>query len=526
MTDSGSLSANVIGISLGSAYSCLAILNKERQPEIIANEDGEHKMATIISFLGEEELYGNQALAQTVRNARNTVGDFQPLIGLPFSDSLAARYPANALVAKDGQVGFQVESRGAIAVFTAAELVTQYLRYLIETAANYVGRPVDGVVLSRPAGLTPVQLEALAAAARAAHPNLLQTVDEAPAALLAYSLGQTATPEDPADTNALVVNVGARATTVAAVAVRGGLYAVRAVETTHDFHGRAFDALIINHFAAEFKRSTKLDVKDNARAQAKLRLGCEITKRTLSSSSTAPCAVDSLLDGVDLHGTLNRSRFDIMTSKLYPALLTTVNKSLQAAGFLPGEVDQLVLAGGSARVPRVLSKLRTVLTAEALRVRSELESDEVVALGCAAQAGLLSDGRTAAVEPVVALATTEPLGLRLGEGFLTVIPRYTPLPATRTVHVAAGAGAAYLGVSQGEVTERVDQIPSTDEDEDDEEVTTTVTVPGPILGELVLEGVKAGAAVQVAFHIGADRVLTVTAADPASNQSGILTITA
>ncbi|RKP35724.1 heat shock protein 70 family, partial [Dimargaris cristalligena] len=459
---------NVIGISFGSGYSCVSILNKDHKPEIIANEDGEHKIATALSFLDNEELYGNQAKAQTVRNARNTVCNFQPLVGTPYEASVAARYPNNTVVDQEGRVGFQVEFNGRQAVFTAEELTVKFLQRLREMAENYLGRSIEGVILACPSSYSAAQGKTLRTLAGQAGLNVLQMVDEIPAAVLAYGLGQTSTPQEPQDSNTLVVDAGAQSTTVAVVAIRGGLYNV--VSTVHNsqFSGQAYDQLLWAHLQAEFKKQTKLDITGNARAHAKLALGSEITKRTLSSSNSAPCSVDSLAEGLDLHCVLNRTRFDILTNKLYPSIQASVQKALAEASIYADEIDEVIFVGGTSRVLKLQAKVLQLLNPE-VRVCTDLEADEVVVFGCAAQARLVTNGilgAASASQTTVVSATTQPLGLQLGDKFATVVPRYTPLPVSRTITVTTPFTYAYVAVAQGKVEQRVTM--SVPEDSDDE----------------------------------------------------------
>ncbi|KAJ1659255.1 Hsp70 protein that interacts with Zuo1p [Dispira simplex] len=517
----------VIGLNFGSGYSCITILNKDQQPEIIANEDGEHKIATVISFLGDEELYGNQAKAQLVRNARNTVADFQPLVGLSYSSEWAGRYPNNTVVEKNGKVGFQVKYQGENVVFTAEELAEQFLKRLVETAANYVGKPVDGVIMAYPSNYSMVQRQALEAVTRVAGLKVLQLVEEAPSAVLAYGIGQTSTTSNPQDTNVLVVDVGANSTTVSAVTVRGGLYSVVSAIHNDKIHGSAFDKVLQSHFQNEFKRQTKIDITGNARAQAKLAASCEITKRTLSRSNAAPCSVESLADGEDLHATINRMRFDILCNKLYSELLATVRKALEAAHFLPSELDQVVLVGGCTRIPRLQAKLRQVL-GDQVQLCLDIEPDEVVAHGCAAQARVWVNAGMAALTsatPLVTPMVTVPLGIQLGdESFTTVIPRNTPLPAVRLVELTTPFTYAFVTVAEGKVETVPKQSQGDDDDDEDDEVPAIKVHTNRVLGHVLLNDIPADSSVSVSFQLSLDKILTVVVTEPQSQKSATLTI--
>ncbi|KAJ1975903.1 Hsp70 protein that interacts with Zuo1p [Dimargaris xerosporica] len=510
----------VIGLSFGSGYSCIAILNKDQQPEIIANADGEHKTATAISFLGDEVLFGSEAKAQTVRNATNTVCDFQPLVGLPFDASRAQALSANTVVDKGGRFGFQVQFNGETCIFTAEDLAVKFIQHLVATAENYIGAKVGGVVLADPSQYTADQSRVLGTLIQSAGFRLLQLVREAPTAALAYSLGCTATPQDPQDTNILVADVGYSATQITVLTVRGGLYSVLASASDRQFCGQAFDAILTTYFANEFKNLNKVDIAGNTRAQAKLALACELTKRALTNSKTAPCSVESLAEGLDLHANINRMRFDILSSKLYSVLATLVNQALGAAGLHTDEIDQVLLVGGAARVPKVQGKLQALFPGTT-QFRQELEADEVIATGCAKQARLITAGQaTSDVEQSPAPAMAQPLGLRLGEkDFVTVIPRHTPVPAVRTVQVVSPTTTAYFAIAQAQATIQEFTVPAEDEDDEDEIQRKTVFEPQLLLAELALANVTANATLDLTFHVDTAKALTVTVVDPASQRS-------
>ncbi|KAJ2371365.1 Hsp70 protein that interacts with Zuo1p, partial [Coemansia sp. RSA 2603] len=276
---------------------------------------------------------------------------------------------------------------------SAHEVTVRYLARLRTTAEDYLGRKIDGAVMALPVWFTAEQKKSVAAACEEAGIPLLQLVSEPVAAAIQYGVGKDASHEDAKDTLALVVDVGGTGSDVALVASRGGLYSVVASKHTVELSGEIVDDVLVKHFAAEFQRQNKIDVlQGNAKAVRKLKQAVETTKRTLSSATTAPCAVESLAEGIDFNGAINRTRFDIMSGKVYGPLLDVISKVISDAGYTPAQVDQVLLCGGAARIRRLQSRIAGLFP-ETTEVREDAgELDEIIAAGCAEQAALIAQG--------------------------------------------------------------------------------------------------------------------------------------
>ncbi|KAJ1951453.1 Hsp70 protein that interacts with Zuo1p [Linderina macrospora] len=519
-----------IGLSFGTSNSVIAIINKENRAEVIANEDGEHKTPSYIAFSGEEEYHGSQAKHQFVRNAQNTILGFRDLLGKAFSDAPVSAEGAK-IVNQDGTAVYEVttvneEGEESTLRLSAHDATVRYLVRLRTSAEDYLGHKITGAVLAVPVWFTEQQKESVRAACTAAELPVLQLISEPAAAALMYGLGADASHDDAKDALALVVDVGGAGADVSLVAVHGGLFTVVGSKHTADVSGSTLDDVLVKHFAGEFKKQTGIDVLDgkHARSVRKLTEAAEITKRTLSAATTAPCAVESLADGMDFNGTINRTRFDILAGRVYNPLLDAVRDVVAEAGYTPAQVSQVVFCGGAARIRKLQSKV-ALLFPETTEIREEVgELDEVIAAGCAEQAALIAQGvievdaKEAAV-PVLA----KPIGLQLSaDELIAVLQKDTPLPASRTVKVALPAGEkrAYLAVAEGEPVAPKDEDEE-DEESEEEKKAQPLYRPSKLLAEMVLEleAADADTRVEVKFFVGTDRKLTVVATEPKSGKS-------
>ncbi|KAJ2659379.1 Hsp70 protein that interacts with Zuo1p [Coemansia sp. RSA 1200] len=528
-----------IGLSVGNHNSVIAIINKEHRAEVIANEDGEHKTPTCIAFSGEEEYHGSQAKHQFVRNAKNTLVGFRNLLGKQYSGD-AGKHTGSARIeaGADGKAQFVVtiendEGQSNELRLAAEDAMERYLRRLRTTAEEYLGRKIDGAVLAHPVGFGEEQKSALQAACQKAGLELLQLIPEPVACALQYGLGNDASHDDAKDTVAVVVDVGGTGADVSVVGVHGGLFTLIGSVHTDEISGEILDEVLVKHFAGEFKKQTGIDVLDttnDSRPIRKLRQAVELTKKTLSSATTAPCAVESLSGGMDFNSNINRTRFDIMSGKAYAPLLDAIAKAIEKAGYTSSHIDQVLLCGGAARIRKLQSRVISLFPESTVLRDDGGELDEVIASGCAEQAALIAQGITdpASGADVQAKAVTKPLGLQVAaDKLIPVLLKDTPLPASRTVKVALPAGEkrAYIAVSEGEPV----ALPPVDDDSEDEdedaaeaeEKERILYRPSKLLAEMVLEleKVDANTRLLVKFFVGTDGKLTVTATEPVSGKS-------
>ncbi|CAI2175561.1 693_t:CDS:2 [Funneliformis geosporum] len=436
----------IIGLRIGQSYSSIAIINKDERADCIANEDGERQIPTMVAFSGDEELTGTQAKVQLLSNSKNTITQFRNFIGKSYEECKSIVSTGSAqLVDKDGQAAYKVEFKEEETIVTAQEACTKFIASLRESAENFLGQSVTGVVLAIPTYFDDEQKNSLRIATEKAGLRVLQLINEPSAAALAYEIGNVIiSGQNPSTTNKyndridVIVDLGSDSLDVSVMSVRSGMYTI--LGTTHDpdLGGAAFDELLAKHFANEFKRKTKIDIMDNKRALVKLRNSVEITKKTLSSSSTSTCSVESLAEGIDFHGNINRTRFEIMANKLFSRTLEIISEALKNNDLEPQSIDEVILVGGASRIPKLQSKLRDMFANPSTLIRQDFEPDEVVAYGCAFQGSLISTFADQLINDSLDTSITliphllKSIGiLNAKKEFITLIPENTPLPVRR-----------------------------------------------------------------------------------------------
>ncbi|KAG9302927.1 hypothetical protein G9A89_022344 [Geosiphon pyriformis] len=537
----------VIGLRIGQSYSSIAIINKDGRADCIANEDGERQIPTVVAFSRDEEFTGTQAKAQLLRNSKNTITQFRNLIGKSYEDANDLVSISTASLAnKDDQIAYIVEYQEET-TFTAAEIMTKYISRLGESAINFLGQPLTGVVLAIPTYFNQAQCDALKKATEDAGLKVLQLIHEPVAAALAYQLGQPRNMLDSTktarsknqDLTTLIIDLGSESLDVTILSVRSGIFTI--FGTTHDstVGGVAFDELLVTHFANEFKRKTKIDISDNKRALAKLRTAAEVTKKTLSNSLTAPCSVESLSDGLDFHGTINRTRFEMMASKLFDRCLDVVWETLQKNSLEPQLIDEVILVGGASRIPKLQTKLREIFQNPLTHFRLELEPDEIVAYGCAFQAALIATLEKGnqideAIDSEITNVPhlTKPIGVvNTLEQFITLIPENTPLPVRRVAHLSNGQEQqeVYLAVWEGlaETPTIIERNPELKGEDIDERLPPShpprpKIVADKLLAELVLTELpiaKPGVLeIELVLEIDANKKFTIIVTEKKSNK--------
>ncbi|KAI0075721.1 actin-like ATPase domain-containing protein [Panus rudis PR-1116 ss-1] len=380
----------VVGINFGNSYASIAVLTKEGSADCIANEDGERQIACAIAFHGEEMYIGNQAKHQLVKNSQNTITGFRNLIGKKFSEIQSDKPVVSAPVIQHPEIpdepAYKVqilqpaptplpastvntpsashvatpksEPTPAERILTPNEVTSIFLKSLVQSAEDFLGKKVQGAVITIPSWFTDAQREALSKAAADAGITVLQLLEEAGAVAVATTTGPQAE-KLPADRTQLVVDLGASGLELALLSLRHGLAHSLATLSDHTVGGDFIDDKLIKFFAKEFTKKTKTPLTvapatdpQDKRAEAKLRLAIEHTKKTLSASpGAATCSVESLKDGLDFTGTITRLRFDMEMRSIYDHVYNKVKELVASAGLDLYDIDEVVYVGGSASLP-------------------------------------------------------------------------------------------------------------------------------------------------------------------------------
>lgn len=520
------MSETVIGISFGNTSSSIAF-EKDGKVQVIANQDGDRSIPSVLSYVHDDEFHGLQAKNQLVRNGKSTITYFRDFLGKSFSDIDPSLNHASAHpVDLDGKVGFKVVTGGQgdeAEIFPLNKVATRHLARLRESAQDFIGKKIDGAVITVPTDFTEEQKKELNKAAADADLKILQFINEPTAALL----GHVATRELAADSKLiLVVDVGGTRTDAAVIASRGGIYTILTSSHDYDVGGYKLDEALSDYFAKEFEKKHQVDPRKEARALAKLRLESEAVKKTLSNVNSASFAVESLASGIDFHTTINKLRFELTARPVFAQLASFVESVIKKSGYDALEFDEVLIAGGSGFVPKVTSTIsalfdteKTTIIAPSVDVKA-VNPDELLSRGAAFQASLLNGFEPEEIEESTqAVVTNAPhlsksIGVKLANGeFVSIVEANTPLPF-RTSKVFEVEGSNVLvGVYEGEsevvVTKadkpekaEADEEDSWSEDEDfDEDVKTLVVKPAKKLAEIGLEGAANGAKVEVQINI-------------------------
>ncbi|KAG5799933.1 hypothetical protein H9Q69_001027 [Fusarium xylarioides] len=420
-----------IGIDLGTTYSCVAIY-EGTNVEIIANEQGSFTTPSFVSFTDKERLIGEAAKNNAAMNPRNTVFDAKRLIGRRFDDPTVKKdiefWPFK-IVDDNGSPKIEVEYLGENKQFSAQEISSMVLTKMKEIAETKLGKKVEKAVITVPAYFNDNQRQATKDAGSIAGLNVLRIINEPTAAAIAYGLGAGKSEKE---RNVLIYDLGGGTFDVSLLNIQGGVFTVKATAGDTHLGGQDFDTNLLDHCKKEFGRKTKKDLSGDARALRRLRTACERAKRTLSSGAQATIEIDSLFDGEDFTMSITRARFEDLNAKAFSGTIEPVAQVLKDAQIEKKAVDEIVLVGGSTRIPKIQKLLSEFFDGK--KLEKSINPDEAVAYGAAVQAGILSGKATSAETSDLLLLDVVPLSLGVameGNIFAPVVPRGTTCPTLK-----------------------------------------------------------------------------------------------
>jgi len=502
------MKAPAIGIDLGTTYSCVGVW-QHGKVEIIANDQGNRTTPSYVAFNDTERLVGDAAKGQAAMNAENTVFDAKRLIGRKFQDPIVQQDMKHwpfTVKSDDGKPTIHVQHKHERKQFKPEEISSMVLSKMKETAEAYLGSKVTDAVITVPAYFNDSQRQATKDAGVIAGINVLRVVNEPTAAALAYGLDKKLKGEK----NVLIFDLGGGTFDVSVLTIEeGSLFEVRSTAGDTHLGGEDFDNRLVNHFIDEFKRKHKKDLNDNHRAIRRLRTACERAKRTLSSSAEATIEIDSLYQGVDLNTKITRARFEDMCADLFRSTLDPVDKALKDAKMGKSQIHDVVLVGGSTRIPKIQKLLRDYFCGKELNL--SINPDEAVAYGAAVQAAVLSGEKSEAIQDVLVDVAPLSLGIETAGGVMTkLINRNSAIPSKKSqtfTTYSDNQPAVTIKVYEGE---------------------RAMTQNNNLLGTFDLTGIppapRGVPKVEVSFDIDANGILNVSAKDNSSGKSNQITI--
>jgi heat shock protein 1/8 len=330
----------------------------------------------------------------------------------------------------NGKPVIEVEFKGERKRFNPEEISSMVLTKMKETAEDYLGHPVTDAVVTVPAYFNDAQRQATKDAGTIAGLNVKRIINEPTAAAIAYGLDKG---EQAEEKNVLIFDLGGGTFDVSLLTIDGGIFEVKATAGDTHLGGEDFDNRLVTHFVEEFKRKHKHDISSNPRAVRRLRTACERAKRTLSSSTQAAIEIDSLYEGQDFYTQITRARFEELCADLFRATLAPVEKVLRDSRIDKRSVDEVVLVGGSSRIPKVQQLVSNFFNGKEL-CRS-INPDEAVAYGAAVQAAILSGQSGEALDKILLMDVTPlSLGIETAGGVQSVlIELNNKIPCSKTM---------------------------------------------------------------------------------------------
>ncbi|XP_047341302.1 heat shock cognate 70 kDa protein-like [Impatiens glandulifera] len=497
-----------IGIDLGTTYSCVGVWQHGRV-EIIVNDQGNRTTPSCVAFTDTQRFIGDGAMNQIATNSINTVYDVKRLIGRKFSDPLVQsgtkHWPFKVISGPEDKPMIVVKYKGEENQFYAEEISSMVLMKMKEIAEVFLGTPVKNAVITVPAYFNNSQIRATKDAGLIAGLIVMRIITEPTAAAIAYGLDKRST-SNVGEKNVLIFDLGGGTFDVSILTITESVFKVKAIAGDNHLGGKDFDNRMVNHFVQEFKLKKNKDISGNPRVLSRLRMACERTKKILSYTLETTIEIDSLLNGVDFNFNLTRAKFEEMNNDLFSKCMELVEKCLNDAEMEKSCVHDIVLVGGSTRIPKVQQLLESFFNGKELC--KSIHPDEAVVFGATVQAAILcGEGNIKKDLDNTPLS----LGTEINGGMMSVIiPKNTSIP-TKIEKIfytkSENQSSVLINVFEGE---------------------RAMTKDNNLLGEFILSGIplapRGMGKFTVCFDINANEVLNLSAKVDATGEKKEMTI--